>query len=92
MKRTFFLALASIFLVAGCNLEFNEEIPTNNSTSADLNSQSPDQPVDNDLGAKVGFKIGDLAPEIKGVDIDGVVFSLSDYRGKVVVIDFWGDW
>ena len=31
-------------------------------------------------------------PEIVGPDIDGVEFKLSDYRGKVVVIDFWGDW
>ncbi len=36
--------------------------------------------------------IGDVAPDIFGVDIDGVPFKLSDYRGKVVVIDFWGDW
>ena len=36
--------------------------------------------------------IGKLAPEIIGVDIDGTKFKLSDYRGKVVVLDFWGDW
>ena len=36
--------------------------------------------------------IGKPAPEIEGEDIDGVKFKLSDYRGKVVVIDFWGDW
>ena len=42
--------------------------------------------------AKVGFEIGNLAPEISGADIDGVKFKLSDYRGKVVVLDFWGDW
>jgi hypothetical protein len=32
------------------------------------------------------------APEIQGVDIDGKKFKLSDYRGKVVVLDFWGNW
>jgi len=36
--------------------------------------------------------IGKLAPEISGVDVDGRKFKLSDYRGKVVVLDFWGDW
>ena len=40
----------------------------------------------------VGFEIGNLAPEIQGEDLDGVKFKLSDYRGKVVVLDFWGDW
>jgi hypothetical protein len=32
------------------------------------------------------------APEIAGEDLDGVPFCLSDYRGRVVVLDFWGDW
>jgi cytochrome oxidase Cu insertion factor (SCO1/SenC/PrrC family) len=33
-----------------------------------------------------------LTPEITGADIDGQPFKLSDYRGKVVVLDFWGFW
>ncbi len=36
--------------------------------------------------------IGLKAPEIVGTDTEGVEFKLSDYLGKVVVIDFWGDW
>lgn len=35
---------------------------------------------------------GKLAPEIEGEDIDGKRFKLSDYRGKVVVLNFWGHW
>jgi len=36
--------------------------------------------------------IGKVAPEIEGQDVEGKSFKLSDYRGKVTVIDFWGDW
>jgi hypothetical protein len=36
--------------------------------------------------------IGKPAPEITGEDIDGKPLKLSDYRGKVVVLDFWGNW
>ena len=36
--------------------------------------------------------IGRPCPEIVGEDLDGKSFKLSDYRGKVVLIDFWGDW
>jgi hypothetical protein len=36
--------------------------------------------------------IGKVAPEIEGEDIDGKKFKLSDYTGKVVVLDFWGNW
>ncbi len=38
------------------------------------------------------LSIGKAAPEIEGEDIDGKRFKLSDYRGKVVVLDFWGHW
>jgi hypothetical protein len=36
--------------------------------------------------------IGKTAPEITGEDQDGKKFKLSDYRGKVVMLDFWGNW
>jgi len=36
--------------------------------------------------------IGKTAPDIEGEDIEGVAFKLSDYRGKVILLDFWGDW
>lgn len=36
--------------------------------------------------------VGKPAPEIEGEDIDGKLFKLSDYRGKVVLLDFWGNW
>ena len=38
------------------------------------------------------LKIGLPSPEIKGVDNDGKEFKLSDYKGKVVVLDFFADW
>jgi hypothetical protein len=38
------------------------------------------------------LRIGKTAPAIDGEDLEGVKFKLSDYRGKVVVLDFWGDW
>jgi hypothetical protein len=38
------------------------------------------------------LKIGEVAPEIEAPDLDGVSFKLSDYRGKVVMLDFWGYW
>ena len=37
-------------------------------------------------------QVGESAPEIEGKDLDGVAFKLSDYRGKVVLLDFWGNW
>jgi hypothetical protein len=36
--------------------------------------------------------LGKQAPEVAGVDADAAKFKLSDYRGKVVLLDFWGNW
>jgi AhpC/TSA family len=36
--------------------------------------------------------VGRTAMEIEAEDLDGKPFKLSDYRGKVVVLDFWGNW
>ena len=38
------------------------------------------------------FSIGVVAPDITGIDLDGTEFALSDYKGKVLFVDFWGDW
>lgn len=36
--------------------------------------------------------IGRSAPEIVGVDLQGETMTLSQYRGKVVMITFWATW
>jgi hypothetical protein len=36
--------------------------------------------------------VGKVAPDIEGKDLDGASFKLSEYRGKIVVLDFWGNW
>jgi len=39
-----------------------------------------------------GVKVGNVALEIEGKDIDDKPFKLSDYRSKVVMLDFWAHW
>lgn len=36
--------------------------------------------------------VGCTPPDIVGTDHDGKEFKLSDYRGKVVLLHFWGIW
>jgi len=38
------------------------------------------------------LQIGMTAPEIAGQDVDGNPMKLSDFEGKVRVLDFWGFW
>lgn len=44
------------------------------------------------LDEMFNLAIGKPAPEIDGVDLAGERLKLSDYRGKVVVLVFWGSW
>jgi hypothetical protein len=39
-----------------------------------------------------GPAVGQPAPEIQGEDTAGIPFKLSDLRGNIVILSFWGDW
>src|SRR5262249_14208757 len=36
--------------------------------------------------------VGQKAPEVAGVDLTGKAVNLSEYRGKVVLLDIWATW
>jgi hypothetical protein len=44
------------------------------------------------IGIREQFSIGMVAPDIVGIDLDGEAFKLSDEKGRVLFVDFWGDW
>ncbi len=43
-------------------------------------------------GLDVGAEAGKLAPNFEIDDLDGVRHRLSDFRGKVVFVNFWATW
>ena len=51
-----------------------------------------EEEVENRIAVRAKFSIGMVAPDIQGVDLSGTPFALSDYKGKVILVDFWGDW
>jgi RNA polymerase sigma factor (sigma-70 family) len=48
--------------------------------------------AESELNAFRTVRVGKVAPEINGKDLDGKEFKLSDYRGKVVLLAFWANW
>jgi AhpC/TSA family len=44
------------------------------------------------LTTSTGLSRGKPAPDIHGSDADGRQLQLSDYRGKVVLLDFWASY
>ncbi len=50
------------------------------------------KPLAEKLPARAELMPGILAPDFSFKDIDGNARRLSDFRGKVVLLDFWGTW
>ena len=53
------------------------------------------QTEEGDLDAKYAtelVKVGSVAPDFTMQTIDGKPFSLSELKGRVVVLDFWASW
>jgi thiol-disulfide isomerase/thioredoxin len=48
--------------------------------------------ADADLEEMRHLAVGDVAPDIEGRDAENVAFKLSDFRGKVVLLTFSGNW
>jgi thiol-disulfide isomerase/thioredoxin len=42
--------------------------------------------------AAVGIAVGKPFPELSGRTLDGSSFSLAQWKGKVVLVDFWASW
>jgi thiol-disulfide isomerase/thioredoxin len=47
--------------------------------------------VETDLAA-LKINVGNPVPEVEGTDLEGKKASLSAYKGKVVLFDFWATW
>lgn len=54
------------------------------------NEDKKNPPVEQ--SGEVGLNIGDIAPELSFSSPEGKKLSLSDLKGKVVLIDFWASW
>jgi thiol-disulfide isomerase/thioredoxin len=78
-KKLFFIIfLFTIFTAAGCQQNSKEEPAAENGTTTD-NS------INNGMD-------GDRAPNFTLKNVDGKDVSLSDFKGKIVLVDFWATW
>ena len=44
------------------------------------------------LGAIENLQIGNQAPDFEAVDLNGKTIKLSDFKDKVILLDFWATW
>lgn len=73
-----------------------EQVAAQLAAYRNVTSKYPDTKSGKRAGGQVfkaeNLQIGMIAPDIVGKDVDGNAMKLSDFRGKVTVIDFWGFW
>lgn len=48
--------------------------------------------IEQEITFKKIIVIGNISPELNEKDISGIRINLKDYKGKYVVLDFWGSW
>ena len=62
------------------------------SLSEDVRSLTTAKELAARIAAEQTIQIGNIAPDFTQPDADGNPVSLSDYRGRYVLVDFWASW
>lgn len=52
----------------------------------------PEDIVDESLDVDAGIEIGQKAPNFELTSLSGETFKLSDYKGQMVMLNFWASW
>jgi len=55
-------------------------------------TEKKSEPDKKALPLKMGIEVGNLAPDFNIRNLKGGSASLSDYRGKIVLVNFWATW
>lgn len=80
MKQKYLILLIGIIVVVAIGIIMLMDSPTQESYKG------------TEANSIVGVKVGNQAPDFELTDIDGQKFQLSDFKGKVVVIDLMATW
>lgn len=87
-----YVSLLAIYDAGGNYPEYTDVAPLYNSLSADIKNTIRGKKYAIRLEKLKLVAIGSLAPEFAQADTSGKVVSLSSFRGKYLLIDFWASW
>lgn len=98
---TLTLALSAGLVMSGCSVESLPDEPNGGNPNGETpNGDGPTEPDLTGLGSIIDcdeftgqdFKPSDPAPDFRFHDAAGQTFSLSNFRGKLVMLNFWTTW
>ena len=98
---TLTLVLSAGLVVNGCSVESLPDEPNGGNPNGDTpNGDEPGEPDLSGLGSIIDCdeftgqspQIGNSAPDFRFQDAVGQTFSLSSFRGKPVMLNFWTTW
>lgn len=95
MKKVLVLLILSMFLLASCYAPEQKvgETSLDSKEQAGESVKNPEEDVTEDAPkVEIGLIEGKMAPDFTLKDIEGKDVSLSDYRGKTVIVNFFGVW
>lgn len=89
MKKILVIILALVLVGTGCTNVAKDKEPEEIVDKGTVIIEAPAEPVG---PVKQDIEIGKEAPNFTLKNLDGEDVSLSDYRGKIVLINFWATW
>jgi thiol-disulfide isomerase/thioredoxin len=93
MKKIIMLILAIAIFSTGCASDSKDKkegvVVPEDSIVVEDNKDNADKA---EIVGKYDIEVGKLAPDFTLKDLNGEDISLSDYRGKIVLINFWATW
>ena len=107
LRKLFYLILVLMFIAAGCKkkepeptqqeqtkvaAEEKPEPPQQEQANVEAEEKPTQPPVDKAPPSPVERPSANSAPSFTLRDLNGKQVSLSDFKGKVVVLDFWATW
>jgi peroxiredoxin len=87
-----YLSLLALASVSGPSPDVSEVEPLYNLLSADLKNTEGGKQLKFSIDALKLTAVGATAPDFTQNDVNGKPVSLSSFKGKYVLIDFWASW
>jgi thiol-disulfide isomerase/thioredoxin len=87
-----FFALVALSESAGIRVDAAKVSPVFNALGADLRGSDMGKELTERIAASSTTAIGAVAPVFTQNDVNGKPVSLADFKGKLVLVEFWASW